>query len=265
MAFFLMEDGGEEGIRSLLCVYSGILTVSAVYGLFESLFGNILDVYTVRTYAATYRLHSIYLHPIIFSLMMLQAFAINHYLLKNQVLKNVLGTLNIYCIFMSLSRSAWLVFAVFVVLIFVQKKMTQRGTLLLEKKINKKNITAVLILFIIIGTFIRRVDLISYWEKLVNRWQALEGSMSVSYRLDVISAVWQERIHDANPIHWVLGSGYHSVQNAVGRAGIYFGTVENNVVDNEWVTLSYDFGLLGIILLLYFSWKSLLVFFQGRN
>lgn len=262
MGAFLAEDGEEEGIRSLLCVYSFILTLSAVYGVFETLFGNVLDVYTVRTYAATYRLHSVYLHPIIFSLMMLQAFAINTYLLKNQTLKNILGIINVYCIFMSLSRSSWLVLAALIALIMIQKKKTQKKPLLLGKVINKKSITAIFVLAIIIGVFIQRADITSYWGTLFNRWQALEGSMSVSYRSGVVSAVWQDRVHDFNPIHWILGSGYHSVQNAVGRAGIYFGTVGNNVVDNEWVTLSYDFGLMGMILLLYFTWKSLHVYFS---
>ncbi|WP_321023983.1 O-antigen ligase family protein [Eisenbergiella porci] len=265
MGVFLAEDGDEEGIRSLLCVYSCILTVSALYGVFETLFGNKLDVYTVRTYAAIYRLHSIYLHPIIFSLMMLQAFAINHFLIKNQTLKNILGMINVYCIFMSLSRSSWLVLAILIVLIILQKKKTQKKPLLLGKVINKQSITAVLVLAIIIGIFLQKADVLSYWGTLLNRWQALEGSMSVSYRSGVVTAVWQDRVQDLNPIHWILGSGYHSVQNAVGRAGIYFGTVGNNVVDNEWVTLTYDFGLLGIMILLYFTWKSLYIFFSKNE
>lgn len=265
MGVFLAEDGDEEGIRSLLCVYSCILTISALYGVFETLFGNVLDAYTVRTYAATYRLHSIYLHPIIFSLMMLQAFSINHFLVKNQTLKNILGIINVYCIFMSLSRSSWLVLAVLIALLLVQKKVTQKRSLLLGMIINKKSITAVFVLAVIIGVFIQKADITSYWGTLLNRWQALEGSMAVSYRSRVVSAVWQDRVHDLNPIHWILGSGYHSVQNSVGSAGIYFGTVGNNVVDNEWVTLTYDFGLLGIILLLYFTWKSLHVFFSKNE
>ena len=265
MGYILFSNGKEHGLKQLLKGYSIILSILAIYGVFEFIFGNIFDAYTVRVYAATYRLHSLFLHPIIFSLMLLQSLIINHYLIKNVVVKGILTLINIFCIFMSLSRSSWLVLGIILIMMMIHQKYIQKKPLLVSKYITKVRFLGIAVLLCVIVIIIQKLDIVSYLGTLMTRWQALEGSMSVQYRLSVIASVFSDRINDTNILHWLIGSGYHSVQASVANAEMGFATLGNYVVDNQWISIFFDFGFIGLAALVYLTIKSLRCFFGNYD
>lgn len=265
IGYIVIRDGKNKGVRRLLVSYAIIIALSALYGVFEFVFGNVLDVYTIRVYGAIYRLHSVYLHPIIFSLIMLQSIVIFYYLVDNILLKNIIIMLSVFCVFMTLSRSAWLVLGIVIVLVFCHNKFILKKRGILTSHFSRRKVVIMLILFIALMMLLYKVNVVSYIEILFDRWQALNGSTSVLYRSNVIETVLTDRKNDSNIVHWTIGTGYHSVQKLIGRAGIYFGEVGNNVVDNQWITIFYDFGLLGLGTLVYCTIKSVRLYFSKQT
>lgn len=242
------RKGDLSSRLTLLRMFLYVLTITAVYGVIESVFGNYLDAYAVRVYASTHRLHSVFLHPIIFSAMMLQAFIINHYITQNIIIKNVLGYIYIYCIVMSLTRGTWVVLLIVVLFMLLNRKYTQ-GLPIIGKKIKTRHIIELIVVILLTVLIAFRMNLPSYISMILSRWAMLEGSNSITYRTATLSAVINSRMADGNILHWIMGSGYHTAQKAVGGIGLYLTTIGNSVVDNEWICIAYDFGLFGFVIM----------------
>jgi len=249
----------QFALRKCLIAYFYILLVTEAIGVFESVFGNFLDPFTVRVYAATYRLHSVFLHPIIFSLMMLQLFVLSHYFIENQIVKSVVSFAAFYCIFLTLTRAAWLTFVIVFVLFGVHNAYVLKEPLFVGKVFNKKRLIEVGIVIALLVFVILRSDLGQYISTFWNRWNALEGSASISYRSSTISAIF-DGMKQRNVVQWILGAGNLSAQSLLGNYGIYFGSIGNNVVDNQWLGVLADFGLLGLLAMIYLTFHSIKLF-----
>ena len=248
----------QFALNTILKTYMYILLVTAAIGVLESFVGNIFDPYAVRVYAATYRLHSVFLHPIIFSLMMLQLFVLSHYYIDNRIVKSIVGFAAFYCIFMTLTRAAWLTFAIVIILLAVHRVFALKEPIFRGKVFNKRRIIETGIVIVLLVILISESDLGRYISTFWNRWNALEGSTSINYRSSTITAIL-DGIKRRSIIQWIFGAGNLSAQSLLGNYGIYFGRVGNNVVDNQWLAVFADFGLLGLfglIYLLIYSFKS---------
>lgn len=252
---------GEKAKIALLKGYWGILLATCIFGVIESITGNKLDAYTVRVYSATYRLHSVFLHPIIFAQMMVIEFILNFYIINKRVLKYIVGFMCIFCIVMSLSRFAWITIIMVIAFMLIKNKTLSLAKILGSKTSWRRFVEVVLVLIGLIIILIR-IDITSILASVIRRWNALEGSMSVSYRFSTLLVLVQQRLQDSNPVHWLIGSGYQKAQVAVGNAGIYFGTVGNSVIDNQWLCFFYDFGLVGIVTLIVLFVKSITTYFK---
>ena len=263
--FLFSKINNDIYTKKLLKTINYILLGTCIYGVVESLIGNFLDIYTVRVYAATYRIHSIFLHPIIFSLMMLIAFWLSYYLIENRILKFIFCMMSLYCIVMTLTRSAWVAFVITVILNIIKRKLNKGSLFNFGKKVSKWKLIELIIILIIIFIISTKFNLLSIVNRMSLRWGTLNNSMSVTYRSNAIYTLFASRLSDNNIIHWLIGSGYHGVQKAAANAGIYFGTVGNNVIDNQWISVFYDFGLIGIFVMIYIFVRSIIIFLKTKE
>lgn len=252
--------------KSLYPVLKGfllILLVTGLYGVLEIAVGNILDIYAVRIYSNVSRIHSVFLHPIILAEIMLIMFAFNSVLTEKGNWKRLISVVSICCIIMTMSRFSWIILFVLFILIFIKNKLV--NNMRVKKLFPKKRVIEALVI-IGIGIFVLiKIDITSILIRMLSRWNDLEGSMSVTYRFSTIQALLEQRFHDGNILHWIIGTGYQSAQDAIGAAGIYFGTVGNNVVDNQIFAIFYDFGLIGISVIIYLLFKSIKMYLFTKN
>lgn len=241
-----------------------IMMVTCIYGIFEFVAGNVLDAYAVRVYANIYRIHSVYLHPIIFSEIMLILYAFNATTSKKGIKKSIISIMAILCIALTLSRFSWIILLGLVFLQFIKNKVLS-GHLNIKHTFTRKRVIKILAIGSLLIVMFIKLDIISLFARLTERWNSLEGSMSISYRTSTILALLSQRLHDSNIFHWIIGTGFQSAQAAVGNAGIYFGTVGNNVVDNQILCVFYDFGLVGIISICFFLVSAVKTYLFSNN
>ena len=259
---FAQYDKKKDGklVEKLFCILNVLFVLTGIGGVCEYYFGNAFDTFTLRVYTTT-RLHLFYMHPIIFAYSMVAAFIINYYFTKKTILKFINGLIYIFCLIFSLTRFSWICI-ILTALFIVLKRVVQSN-----KKIKMKTETILSVLFIILFCvlLLSTVNAAGIFKTVSERWNQLENSQSIEYRTTTINAIVKNRLFDTNILHWLIGTGNKSAQKLLASKHIYLDTVGNNVVDNEWLCVGYDFGLFGLFLMGSLFVKSVMVFFKEKD
>lgn len=186
--------------------------------------------------SATYRVSSMFLHPIVFADLLLFFFWINIFYVKTKWLKLSVGVLIIVDMFGTQTRAIWLMFVLSIFVFFCMEK---------KWKLWLKGLS-----FLLVGLFflLKNLDVIS------ERLSTLGEGASFYQRYYSIGYVVHAFFFDSNIFQKLFGFGFGESSKFIAQ---HFIMLENfATVDNQFVSLLYEFGFLPCSVL--FAW---IVFF----
>lgn len=205
-------------------------------------------------YSSTYeRLTSFYLHPIPCSFFYLVGLVLIIYTVRNIVLKTIISLLYIGGIVLTLSRSAWITLFLIIFSLVIQKI----SVLVYTHRLSIVSIVSFIfcLSLILIGVLLNSSTLSQLMSSILNRIFSinLSDDMSFTWRYNTIFVILSEYFN-GNFVNLLFGHGIESGSQLISKMD--FGdTFAYNVgaVDNTYISLLYDFGILSIVLLLFFA------------
>lgn len=191
------------------------------------------------------RVRSIFLHPTICGVFMTLAWLCVLFMPYKKNWLNYLAKITIFlCLLGTQSRSNWIAFVI-INLLYIWKKYKKKGISFEKKDIVRAVILLVttLIIAIIFNEYIRNI-----YQLVINRWIAgLDSNNAGNYnRVTMIKMGLEEWINFGIPEKiFGAGSGY-------AKAFLLKHPIRgwNSAVDNQYLTVLLDFGLLGLIFFL---------------
>lgn len=232
--------------------------VFAIYGLVEWIRkDNYLVPYLSQFYAystigtSSYRISSVFLHPIVFANILLIMLIINIY--RNSTYKSrYIGYLIlIAALFATSTRSAWILAVQILLMELIDNyriKISRRTFIFIV-------LTLAILLF---GAF--RTN--SFVVAIIERFMQLSGSYSLSYRLGIITNYFKS-IFSSNIFNIVFGHGYFSARNSLEEISTV--NIKVDSLDNQFISLLYDGGLLIFMTLVILLVYCLICFFKSKN
>lgn len=225
-----------------------IFFVIAIYGIFEfilckNIIANRLGFHIISPYQITaiqnhliYRVRTVFMHPIVYGNVLVIAIALNYFSSnKRKWIYYLVFSLNI---FLTKSRSTWIVFLIeILILIYIERK----------NNVSKKIITLIGGILVLLIVILFETD-IGIFSLILNRFTELKGSDSLNQRAGVIPVLFN-LFFNSSLFQMIFGHGAHAskiIMKNVTIAIKNFGTV-----DNEWLSVLYDFGIIGITCLLF--------------
>ena len=199
----------------------------------------------------SWRCRSFLGHPIVFAHMLLTAAAISYFLETSQMMK--WGTIALFSVFIFLtrSRSAWLIYGCFICFALIY--------LLSSRKIKHWNYVVLAFPFVVaLAAFLFSTDFIPL---IIRRFSELSVDSSYSQRSGAIS--YMLNYWASSPLTWLFGNGDNASSAAMSETTI---SIENfTVVDNGWVSLLFNFGILGVVGILLLAVQPVLSHKSGRG
>jgi len=251
----------------------GIIVVASVLmGLFWHMKGQ-NDIVPYFPYAnAVYwsdisRLCSVYVHPLIAACIIMSCTILLLGLVKNIVYKTVLVMISSLAILFTMTRMAIMVFFLCLLVYFIAFGSFRTVTVYIHKQNIKVALAwAGVVLIVILGmTICKRGVFIDLFVKLINRFRGIASGGNV-YRWDA----WNTLAHNIIKRPWrqvICGSGatagYSFLDTnewMIAKHGEWSGPV-----DNMYLSVLYDYGVIGFISLLSISISVVLVFFRSKD
>lgn len=253
---FFKQGVQQLGFVLLALAVFGILEGVASYNPFVGKFTHILGEWRMGTSA--YRASSIFSHAIPFAHMMLIGIAIFILIYKGSTLvKTSVVVIFMLAIAESQTRSALLIAAVLLLLLGFRKLLRSKSN-----KISPLLIIAICFAGLALEAVVVTGAGLSLFEGIMERIADIGlDDVSVSQRSGAIDLIVGE-IMKRGPQHFFFGNGIASSNELISAHTI---TIENfNTVDNNWLTVLFDYGVFAFILIVFFAIKGLylLVFDQ---
>lgn len=255
-AGYMLAAGSEtDRINKYWLRLSIFLVFGGIYGLVEHFTHT--NYFFTKLYTGTFggtgttgRITSWYLHPIPFSHAMIYGFAVSLYKVRNTLLKYSLLFIFSFVIIASGSRSAWIVWAVLILMWLYQhiNRFVRKRTLLFSVF----GFTGLLVLLNTdIGT--------SLFDFIDNRIGSASASVSYEMRSNVYGYFFNE-LFDRGIFALLFGNGFGQSVTALDSA-----VFESMAVDNTFLQIIYDYGFITFLLLLFLVLKWVIQFFRTRN
>ncbi|MFB8550737.1 hypothetical protein [Enterococcus casseliflavus] len=250
---------------SLAFVFLFVLFLSSIEGTIQFFSGEITFINYLNYWGDG--LHqgtvSIFLQHIVWGHVLVLGFVVNEFFNKGNI-KNVLRVLFLANLYWSQARSAWLTLVIFLALNFLYKLKKQNYKI----KLTKLRVLNFIIVLCLLTCFIL------FMPSLNQRVYSLIDSIfshffylfkgEANYRLRAIQALLFDRLENINLVHWLFGSGYGSTSVALAKNGISLSGFRY-VVDNQIISLGYDFGLIAFVFIFYLFFDSLKEFVTSEN
>ena len=210
-------------------IISWMIWVSACYSIIEFYYFGILQ------HNMAYRVFSCYRNPIPAGTIFLIGLWLPLTDKKNNVLKRI-KFVNIIAIFFTQSRSVWLgtVFSIFVY-VYINKKKVLKKIMSIRK--TQKIIICIAIAIIVIAAFPILL------EQITVRMGA-SGAESFGVRSTYLRYVLK-RIISSDALWIVFGRGFYMSRIDIANSPVYWAPY--NIFDDDFLTILYEWGLLGII------------------
>ena len=262
---------GKDYIKNGLIHISNIMTLINIYGIIEFInkenflvsFINDESVKSIVNgfiHTKSYRSSALFTNSIVYGSILVIIFWINIYLIQNKKLRYFNSMLILINIYATRSRSSWIAIIVtfFIYLSFNIIKSR-------KIKFSYKNI-----LFGFLGMFITVVIFNTNTfnhiiNEIVGRFMELNtssGAISATQRLGTISKVlWQ--MYNQPIIIAFLGNGFGSVHNLMKN--ITVDIVGFITTDNQYLSILWEFGIIGSIMMLYYTMAIIVENFNLKN
>lgn len=232
------EDSGEKTLKFILTVivFSAILGVPEYFSNSNFFFPDYGNPWQ------TYRVASIYGHPIKYATSLTIGFFLVIFLIKKPILKCILLALITFGVFTSMSRSSWIALGLSVIVLLIA---------VYRKKINLKKIIILLCAAIAVVLFLQTPIGINIQEVVFARFENINNDISSMQRLGSIEYVFNQLGEEFNPVTLLLGHGEDAAKRLMLSTQISIS--DFSTTDNEYLLILYNYGLIvlvGIVALL---------------
>ena len=255
-AGYMMTAGSEkDDIDKFWFKLAIFLAIGAIYGVVEyfthiNYFFTIIYTGTFDGTGTTGRITSWYLHPIPFAHAMIYGFAIALYKIKNTILKYSLLIIFSFVIIASGSRSAWIVWALLILMWVYQyiKRYVRKRTFIV-------GIVGFVFLLVLLSTDIAT----SLFEFVDKRLGSAGASISNEMRSNVYDYFFHT-LFNRGIFPILFGNGFGQSTTALDSA-----LFESMAVDNTFLQIMYDYGVIAFLLLAVLIIKWIIQFIQSRK
>lgn len=241
-----------------------IILISAIWGIYCFIVGNnaIDDIFKVTVNRMSSRIDSIFLQPIIAAVIFLVGILLTCYLYNNTLRKICMLAILIIGLILTQSRSV-LVIAVLILICYMIKKIKFYSKGLTYNQIVIWSLALVVLFFIIIEFY----NFNSSFLKGIFNDRTLDShgqDISYSWRHTMIDLFLNNvSFTDFNTY---FGNGYHaSVQLIKSLNFNWLFYYSFNVVDNEYVSIFYDCGLMGLFVYILLMLANVISYIRSKN
>lgn len=271
LGFFCMKSSKEDTLLGLklIGVFIFILSLLGVieYIMRTNIFEKYLNfksssIYGIEiTDSYNYRVRSLFVHPIVYGNILAFALCINIFLFQNnkfQILNFILLTINII---FTKARSVWVLCGLLLLfmLCYTYKNI---------KDNDKQKKKFIIIFYIVISFLIFLVVLalsgiyIPVLDMIISKFKDLAGSDSINQRTGVIPLLLG-KFNNGSIYNILFGNGAHSSKIVMKYETV---TISNfGTVDNEWLSILYDFGMVTFIFFIILYIKMIKNIFKTNN
>lgn len=254
-------------LRSLICL-CGIL------GIFESILkkeilGIITNDATRSWYILTektseYRIHTLFMHPILYAAILVLGIIILYYFPYKNYQKNLIFKIILFFnLLATKSRSSWIA-CLLVILLIIIKHFSYKS----KTTIQKKKIITIVFLLCSVGILflIFHQHFFDFGSEIYSRilggftGKYQDGSRGV--RLAIIEKAFLEFRNNTSFGDFIFGKGSGYALYFISSHPI---SGWNSAIDNQYISILFDYGLIGLILNLYILFKSFFIFIKSRN
>lgn len=223
-----------------------------------------------------FRAYSIFLHPIVYGMMLVILFWCNKFILKNRFNKLVLQIIVIVNLFFTQARSAWIAFAVTIILycskVIITKIRTRIKTKTKTKiKIHNSKIASIKICITIFALLVITICIIIFSKNIVDIWGLIYkkfitatsdsyGDVSRLQRLGTITDIEQYMFNNGS-INFLFGNGFGTMTDFMKN--IYVVIMNFPTSDNQYLSIFYEFGFVGLFLYITIIVSVIIKFFKN--
>lgn len=265
IGFYIMKTSKYIKPKFIILTFFLIIFLSSIEGVIQYTTGNITLVNYLNYWGDG--LHqgivSIFLQHIVWGHLLVIGYIANDFLNFTKF-KNILRILLLINLFASQARSAWLALLVYFSLMIYRYFKHKNGDFIFSKN---KALTLLVAMIIIITTLLLFPNMNQYIQEIkftiISHINALFAG-EANYRIRAIESLISNRIKYFNLFHWLFGSGYGSTSIALSYYGVSL-SGERYIVDNQIISLAYDFGIVAVIFIIYMFLDSVKVFIKSNN
>jgi hypothetical protein len=240
-------------IVAVYCIIEYFLKYNPVfYRFFASQYH---DYYSVKHEGLFYRVSGTMQHPIVMGNFLLVNVLFNFglYLRDKKIWSLVFTVINLIALFMTFSRGSYLALAISILFyLIINIAIRHKLAIYLSKRYLKKVLIVssafILILFALNFKGINLIGLI------YSRFTALgtnSGWASLYQRLNGFHFVMNSMLHKSNVFEFIFGNGFGSLAYTLKTNNVSLFLPGLYVVDNQYLTMFYEFGLIGICFFFY--------------
>ena len=250
---------GPKHLKRGLLTTNKIIFVSAIFGWYESIIQNnplkpYMPVFFHANTVGTelYRPSSFFTHAIPFSNILLIGIIINNTLVKNNIKRFISNILYVVVLFMTGTRSAWLILVLLIV-VGATRPIVNNISFTRNQLIVFLTGVAVGVMALFYTTFGQNV-ILTITERFGRLTGDDHGAVSLDQRTGAIDFVLESFFGTFSIIHWLFGYGHRATRILMGQVVI---VLENFVTtDNQWIAMLYNYGLVATIMLIVFFVKK---------
>lgn len=236
---YRIRGGNERQAKKVLFFLFAIFLFAAVVGIPEYFSHSNIFFPDYGNPWQTYRVSSLYHHPLMYSTMLSIGFWISIYLIKNRILKLFSLIVFTFGIFASLSRSSWIAWLIVIAYVILSK---------FRSRITKKMILSGIATVFIITFFFQT----NYGEVLIDtissRFSNLSKDLSSTQRLGTIAYIQGDIVNNINPLTFLLGHGEDSAAYFMLNTVI---DIENfSSTDNQYLLIFYNYGAIALFIVI---------------
>lgn len=240
-----------------------IITKTSMFSKF--LTTDLKDFQAVFYGTQYFRTTSIFMHPILYGLFLTVLFWCNKYLIKSKW-KYLLQLNVIINLYYTKSRSAWLAFAIILVVYYLKFILTQSQ----HKKIRLTNKRMFIISFACIFIFISSIyfknNIVNVIDSITNRFISVlddsYGDGSRLQRLGAINVIYQGMKKEC-PLTFLCGNGINSSRAFMQHNTILISGFTS--ADNQYATFFYEFGLIGLLTFIAINVVAFIKFIKSKK
>lgn len=271
ISLLIMAKSNDVNMDIFYKVFMIFINILCLFGIYEFIFKyNIFNEYLVvnngdfvdlsLTTFRNYRVFTIYTHPIVFGNTLIVAFLICKSKIVNIYIRCFSYTLIVINILLTKSRSSWIAFFIVVILINFKKIRSSNRKI----KLNKMMLSIFGVIVFIISYIIFYEQFMSVVSFIFNRFSELvdgQGSISKDQRLGAIRFIL-EKISSGHILNLLFGYGIGSSKNLFANV-----TLLANIAttDNQFLSIIYDFGIIGFLFFIFISIKVIYVFIKTNS
>lgn len=250
---FLVGLGIVFNILAVYCLFEYKMRFNPVFSAFFS--GTYTDYYSIEHLQATmYRVSGAMQHPIVMGNFLVIGALLNFYLFdrfRNKLF--ILGAvLNVGALFFTFSRSSYLALVAGVITYFLFRERDRNRE---DKKktlvIPKGRMVAISFgaLVAVVGMSVLKLDHMNIWTFIYERFINAKDEASLHQRTGGVKFVWDAMMH-SDTIQFLIGHGFGGLSFVLRQNETSIYLKDFYIIDNQYFTLLYEIGVVGIIVLL---------------